>query len=170
MAAQVNDILRCKKCERNTHRISCLSPNNPLNSFSLSYRSPPCQGDMLSSLSYLFVHSFREQCVFWKAVLDSKVKSCCFVLCWILHPLKGDGDGVISESEFRGFAGQPLASAGWSTQGACSWRANLRECRESRHRGDRKETFRDSQRESAAIHCENCRMENKVRRKDGHNG
>lgn len=67
----------------------------------------------------LFMVSMRR--VFcWKAALDSKVKICSFVLSWILHPLDGEGGGVISESELWGFAGKPVASARWSRQGACS--------------------------------------------------
>lgn len=62
----------------------------------------------------------------------------------------------------------------WQVQGGAGREpaagVRISEKAEYRHRGDRKETFRDSQWEFAAIHCENCRMENKVRRKDGHSG
>lgn len=152
----MNDILCCKECRRNTHRISCLSSNNLLNSFSLSCRSPPCHCDMLNSLSYLFVHSFCAQCVLLKGCAGQQGQK--LLLCFVLDFAPSEGRGrcfVVGffvawvfcvfffslRASLEALLGKPLASGGRSRQAACSWRSSRRESREHRHGGDGKETF-----------------------------
>lgn len=48
---------------------------------------------------------------------------------------------MFSENKLKSFAGKPLASVGWSRQGAYSWSVKQQESRAHRHGGDRKETF-----------------------------
>lgn len=168
MAAQVNDILQCKKCGRNTHRISCLSSNTLLNSFSFSYRSPPCHCDMLNSLSYLFVHSFPAQRVLLKGCAGQQGQK--LLLCFVL-------DVAPSEGRKRWcFLPQQAESLCWKTFGKCrmeeagSLQLACESVRKQWAQTQRWRTLSETVGESAATQGENRWMEDKVRRKDGHGG
>lgn len=164
----MNDILQSQKCGRNTHVTSCLSSDNLLHSFSLSYRSPPCHCDTINRLSYLFVHSFFAQCGLVKGYAGQQGQKLllCFVLnfapfereerlCFLRVSLKALQENLW---QVQGGAGREPAAGVWTSEKA--------------EHADTEVTERDSesQREFAAIHSESCWTESKVRKKEGQSG
>lgn len=145
---------------------SCLSSNNLLHSFSLSYRSPLCHCDTINSLSYLFVHSFCAQRGLVTGCAGQQGQK--LLLCFVLNFAPSEGEGrlcflrvslkALQENlwQVQGGAGREPEAGVWTSKKAERTDTEVTEKRLS-----------ESQREFAAIHGESCWTESKVRKKKG---